>query len=248
VNQKYFTPEENSFIVGDTPPVHFIGGSTMAGKGISGIPYPATFSKKASQSVNVYTRYLIGLSEVVELVKLRELKGDLYVNCGAGDEMRVLSPSLRRLLPDHWFLPAHLDAPVHLSRSWSKRTKQIVVNYIKYMTKIIAAFLGLYRSVTDRSDYENLMSEFADIAQLQNLKIYWIESPAGNFMIPRFIRQEKRDYCKTIFLKNLSRFPEGSRFVAIDREILSKDLLDDGFHLNQRGHDKLASILLEASF
>jgi len=67
-------------------------------------------------------------------------------------------------------------------------------------------------------------------------------------MIPRFIRQEKRDYCKTIFLKNLSRFPEGSRFVAIDREILSKDLLDDGFHLNQRGHDKLASILLEASF
>jgi hypothetical protein len=245
VNETKFALEESSIVVGKTQYVYFIGGSTMAGKGISGQTYPMTYSKIMHQSVSVRTRYLIQLFEVLELVKHHHLTGDLFLNCGAGDEMRLIDQRLARILPKHWSMPAHMEPPIHFSGNRKRRFKQLVIVKLKYVIKTTAAICGMYKSITPRFEYEGLVSDFAKIAALQNLKVHWIETALGNSNIPRFIRREKRLYCEEIFLKNLAYFPKGSSFVAIREKIALEDLLDDSFHLSQSGHFKIGNILAE---
>jgi hypothetical protein len=224
--------------------VIFIGGSTMAGKGISSSAYPELFSEATGLSVSVYTKFLIKLSDVISIIQSVDIStATVFINCGGGDQQRVLNSTLGRVLPAHWGLPAHMEAPIRYSLRAKKRFHQKGVLLIKYLVKYITKSFGLYPNATKLETFREELQELALIAHQRNLKICWIDTALGDFRIPPFIRREKALYCRILVQESLKNFPTGTIFLPIEGFIGSNDLLDDAFHLNTLGHKKMCTMI-----
>lgn len=222
----------------------FIGGSTMAGKGLSSAAYPELFSEATGLSVSVYTKYLIKLRDVISVIQSADITNVcLFINCGAGDQMRVLNPVFSKAFPAHWSLPAHMEPPVSFSRHAKKRFYQQGVLVIKYFIKYLAKIFGFYPNTTKLETFIEELHELALIAHQRSLKVCWIDTPVGDFRIPLFVRREKERYCRLLFQETLKDFPTGSLFLSLDGQIEPNDLLDDSFHLNVLGHIKMVKML-----
>lgn len=224
----------------------FIGGSTMAGKGLSSPAYPELFSEATGLSVSVYTKYLIKLRDVISIIQSADIFNVyLFINCGAGDQMRVLNPVFSKVFPAHWSLPAHMEAPVSFSRHAKKRLYQKGLLIIKYFIKYLARIFGFYPNTTRLETFVEELHELAQIANQRSLKICWIDTALGDFRIPLFVRREKARYCRLLFQETLRNFPTGSIFLSLDGYIEANDLLDDSFHLNVLGHIKIVKMLTD---
>ena len=224
--------------------VIFIGGSTMAGKGISSPAYPELFYEATKLSVSVYTKYLIKLDDVISVIESNDISNVLvFINCGAGDQIRVLNPIFSKMLPGHWSLPAHMEPPVSYSRRTKKRFKQKVTLVVKNLVKNLARIFGLYPNTTQLEIFKVKLQKLALIANQRSLKICWIGTAVGDSRIPLFIRREKVKYCALLFQETLSSFPGGSLYLSLDEIIEPNDLLDDSFHLSSLGHIKMAKLL-----
>lgn len=232
------------FNAGFSSPVIFIGGSTMAGKGIKNETYPEIFSNLSGISVLVYTKYLIKLLDVINIIENENFHNTLVIiNCGGGDQQRRLNPLVSNFLPKHWSLPGHMEAPNFFSSRASKRMRQSIALLVKLIIKNFLRFCNLYPNTTTVSEYSNSLEKLISIAHIRKLKIYWIESALGNRMTPKFVRQEKHVYCVNILNSKLPNLPSGSRFVSINGVIKEEDLLVDGYHLTDSGHLKMGLIL-----
>jgi hypothetical protein len=224
--------------------VVFIGGSTMAGKGITSSAYPKLFSEATGLSVSVYTKFLIKLNDVISLIQSANISDAiLFINCGAGDQQRVLNPILRKVLPAHWSLPAHMEAPIRFSIETRKRVHQKGTLFIKYLVKYISKYFGLYPNTTKLATFRVELQQLSLVAHQRKLTIFWIDTALGDFRIPPFVRREKALYCRNLVQENLRTFPTGSNFLTLEGKIESNDLLDDAFHLNDVGHKKMSTML-----
>ncbi len=233
----------------NSSPVFFIGGSTMAGKGISSPSYPELFSQATGLTVSVYTKFLIKLRDVINIVESTDVsRARVYINCGGGDQQRVLNSSLAKLLPAHWTLPAHMEAPLRYSVQSGKRLRQKSTLLTKYVVKYVAKIFGLYPNTTRLETFRAELQQLALIAYKRSLTIYWIDTAMGDFRIPPFIRRERAMYCRILVQECLRDFPAGSIFLHFDEGFDSSAFLDDGFHLNSLGHKKLCAILQETYY
>lgn len=223
----------------------FIGGSTMSGKGITTSTYPELFSIETRQSVICYTKYLVKLSEVISLIESIDISDvRVFINCGAGDQMRVMNPSALKVLPKHWGKPAHMEAPLNYSILTKKRFKQRVVLLIKYFIKYLVRYLGLYQNSTSVKNFREQLQQLALIAHERSLRIFWIDTALGDYRVPSFIRREREMYCRNLIRETFGNFPDGSVYLSYEGSIESTDFLDDAFHLNSNGHQKLCNLLL----
>lgn len=228
-------------------PVFFIGGSTMAGKGISSPTYPELFSQATGVTVYAYTKFLIKLRDVINIVESTNiLNAKVYINCGAGDQQRVLNSKIAKLLPAHWNLPAHMEAPLRYSVHSGKRIRQQSTILVKYVVKYATKIFGLYPNTTRVETFRAELQLLALIAHKRGLTIYWIDTALGDFRIPPFVRRERAMYCRILVERCLREFPTGSIFLNFDEEFDSTAFLDDAFHLNSLGHTKLCTILRES--
>lgn len=215
----------------------------MAGKGISGSSYPEIFFQLSGITTSIFTQYLIKLSDVIKIVKQNNMSGTLVLNCGGGDQLRLVNPKIGRFLPNHWNFPAHMEAPINFSTLPSKRFKQRIVLFIKFLIKKILKSTGFYANSTPIQEYEKLLEEFVKLSHSQALRIIWIDTAIGDYKVPKFIRIEKSNYCKKLVLKYVPSFYPGSSFLSFEGLIEPVDLLDDAFHLNNQGHRKLGYYL-----
>lgn len=225
--------------------VYFIGGSTMDGKGLrlSKITYPEIFSVITQQSIVIYIQYLIRIQDVVEIVQNDQLSGKLFLQCGAGDQLRTADPMLKLIFPEHWILPAHFDPPINFNRNQKKRIRQKIVMRIKFVLKYLIRLVGLYKNTTKLKDFILNIEKLAKLAHAQNLQVIWIDSLIG-INIPNFIKKEKYIYCRGVIEKYLVQFPKSSEFISLE-DFTEADAFDDSFHLNYLGHEKLGRILAE---
>jgi hypothetical protein len=226
----------------------FIGGSTMEGKGISGSAYPGICANFSDKSISVHTKYLIKLSEAIEIIQKNKISGTIFLNCGAGDQLRLINPLIGWLFPRHWSFPSHMEPPINFSTRYVKRYHQKFLIFIKYLVKKILRYGPLYKNSTSIEQYERQLKTLIQLSNEQSLRIIWIETALGDFKIPEYIKEEKRRYCKELVLINVHKFYAGSEFLSIEGLIDQTDLLSDGFHLNDIGHSKLANLILDKYF
>ena len=223
----------------------FIGGSTMAGKGISSPAYPELFAHFSGFSIEVYTKYLIKLGDVISLIQANNITSEnVVIQCGGGDQMRMINPILKKLFPSHWSAPAHLEPPLIYSSQTKKKIRQKGVLFIKYLVKYLIKNFGLYPNSTKIETYVEQLKQLSFIAHARNLKICWIDTPLGDYRIPSFIRREKESYCRLLVKRSIENFPTGSYFLSLEGSIDNGDLLDDAFHLSVAGHQKVCKMLL----
>ena len=227
---------------------YFIGGSTMDGKGISVSAYPEICANLSDKSISVFTKYLIKLSEALEIIQKNKITGTIFLNCGAGDQMRMVNPCIGWLFPRHWSFPSHMEPPINFSTRYDKRYYQKFQVLIKYLIKKILRYGPLYTNSTSIEEYERQLEALARVSNEQSIRIIWIDTVLGDIKIPEYIKKEKRLYCKEIVLNNIHKFYPGSEFLSIEGLIGSTDVLDDGFHLNNVGHSKLADIISDKYF
>lgn len=226
----------------------FIGGSTMDGKGISGIAYPEICANFSDKSISVYTKYLIKLSEAIEIIQKNKISGTIFLNCGAGDQLRLVNPLIGWLFPRHWSFRSHMEPPIKFSTRRVKMHRQKFLIFVKYLVKKILMHGPLYSNSTPIEEYERQLEALIRVSNKQALRIIWIDTALGDFKIPKYIREEKRRYCRELVLNNVHEFYAGSEFLSFEGLIGPTDLLDDSFHLNDAGHSKLANLILDKYF
>jgi hypothetical protein len=227
--------------------IYAIGGSTMLGRGCSaGFSYLRILKNTFKIDTNTFAEDLITLESALVYIERVPNDSTLLLQIGAGDQLRMLRPNLRSLLPGSWGKSkTGLDQPLYRSKKLHRRLRQRIKSEFKYIIKSLLLKASVYEQETPLRDYQKKLKSLALIAQEKNLRVIWLSTIKGYKRVPNFIRKEKEFYCGYEAFKLVKYYLSNSIFLDLEYFISAQDVLMDGFHLKDSGHHKLAIEVLK---
>lgn len=224
--------------------VLFLGGSTMRGYTKKGLqtPYHEMLAAILNIKTRVYTKDLITASEAMDVIKNSLPFDTLVIQIGVADSLRELNPKIRLLL--RFFTEKFRCHINNFSSSHDSVYAFWNLSKIRKFTKAIAYVSNIYSQKTSFECYRNQILEIQKFASFHGIKIIWLGSILGSQVIPRSEVRQKARYCKFLF-ENLSEdFQYDCTFIDVEELLSNFVLIEDPFHLNQEGHEKLKSLIL----
>lgn len=206
----------------------FVGGSTMRGHSISSEVESFAFQivRELDNGSEIYTKDRILISEVREFLE-NSVNFDVYViQVGVADSLMKMPIRRKKSHPREIFPHKR------------PRIAKVILKQFFYYTRIS-------RAMTKRVSFESYIESISALAAAKQNKVIWLGSIIAPVRLTRPERFIKNLYCKMNFATLAERFPESHSFIDVDKEC--SDLVDDldVFHLNQEGHDVVATLIRE---
>lgn len=218
----------------------------MLGKGCpEACSYLSVLKKLYGVHSEIYAEDLVKIEFAIEAINKFAENATLVLQIGAGDQIRMISKNISRWLPGNLGTSkTSLEQPLYISSRRMRRIYTVPKSYLKYLAKRFLLKTTLYRQETPLQEYQHYLRILADLVQKKGIRIIWISTVKGFYRVPDSLKAEKEYYSGLEAFKVIkSQIRSDSCFLDLEEFIMSSDTLVDGFHLNQKGHFKLAEEL-----
>ena len=205
-----------------------VGGSTTRGHSISEeiVSYAYQVMRDFPMGSQIITKDLIQIREVKEILENSSDFDVWIIQVGVSDAL------LRK---------SNFEKKSNLPKIYPSKHPSIA----KVILKWIGYYSGTRRAKTNASDFHSCIHSIANIAEVRQAKIIWLGSVIAPIRLTKFEIAIKNLYCKLYFRDLATRAPNSHAFIDVDDNCSQFVNRLDVFHLNQRGHDVLATLIKE---
>jgi hypothetical protein len=226
--------------------IYAVGGSTMLGRGCpEASSYLSILKNQYGIHSKMFAEDLIGIRYAIDVLSEIPKNSTLVLQIGAGDQIRMISNKISRWLPGSLGTSkTALDQPLYKSKRRIRRFYNEAKSFLKYLLKSFLLKTAIYRQEISLQEYQQYLRTLASLAEKKGMRVIWVSTVKGFYRVPDFLKVEKEHYSGVEAFKVIkSQIRSDSRFLDLEAFILDSDTIVDGFHLNQKGHSKLAEEL-----
>jgi hypothetical protein len=231
--------------------VAILGASSSAGLGVNGRSYAVRCAERLGAEVLQFSRTAQTVLEVTPqmLAEVREFAPDLVIlSFGAAEAYvhpsRFLQAVLDRFAPRSWRGVAGMEPRPYFSRSRGRRARQRLVSRVKVLLKRrIIRVTGGYHRVPSEVFAERLREILDGLGPAGKVLTGLWQVDA--YMFPRSNPVLRRN---DDLLREIAAERADTSYVASVEVVRCwEDFLADHAHLNDRGHEKVADLILRTS-